>query len=130
MKRLHFRLTLEPGIEGIVRLVQLHHYATDLVDGKRALIGPALQEQIKLNFPARNTEDVLDALLGEGPPGWNIEGAEGGKTSVVISTEGAGVAVSAIIRILEQVAPEALLRPIGYDPLPGNTLAPPSKSLH
>ena len=38
MKRLHFKLTLEPGLKAIVRLAQLHQYATDLVDGERSIL--------------------------------------------------------------------------------------------
>ena len=130
MRRLHFRLTLEPGLEAVVRLLQLHQYATDLVDGERVLIGPALRERMVLNFPAREPSDVLDSLLGKGPVGWTLSGQEQGGSLVVISTEGPGVSFSAIGRILEQVAPEAFLMPIAYEPTPGNSLTAHSKALH
>ena len=130
MKRLHYKLTLEPGLKAIVCLAQLHQYATDLVDGERVLIGPALRGRMLLNFPAREPRDVLDSLLGEGPAGWNLSGHEDGRSLLVVSTEGSGVAFSAIARILEQVAPEAFLKPIAFEPLPGNTLTAISRSLH
>ena len=103
MKRLHFKLTLEPGLKAIVRLAQLHQYATDLVDGERVLIGPALRGRMLLNFPAREPRDVLDSLLGEGPAGWNLSGHEDGRSLLVVSTEGSGVAFSAIARQINQL---------------------------
>ena len=130
MRRLHFRLTLEPGLEAVVRLAQLHQYATDLVDGKRVLIGPALRERIALTFPRRRPEAVLDALLGKGLPSWDIVGSDGGSEVLTIVTRPEGAALSAIVRIIEQVAPEAMRRPINYEPVTGGPLPPPSRLLH
>lgn len=130
MIRSNFRLALEPGLEGVVRLAQLHQYATDLVDGKRVLIGPALRERITLTFPRRRPEAVLDALLGKGLPNWDIVGSDGGSEVLTIVTRPEGAALSAIVRIIEQVAPEAMRRPINYEPVTGGPLPPPSRLLH
>ena len=130
MRRLNFRLTLEPGLDGVVRLAQLHQYASDLVDGERALIGPALRAQVKSNFPRRKVEAVLDALLGEGPPGWDIEGASQESPLLVIKTVGAGMAISAVARIIEQIVPESLPRPMTYEPNPEGQNHQQSRRLH
>lgn len=130
MRRLNFRLTLEPGLDRVVRLAQLHQYASDLVDGKRLLVGPALRAQVKGTFPRRKVESVLDALLGEGPPGWDIEGASEGSPLLVIKTIGAGMAISALARIIEQIAPEALSRPMTYEPNPAGQTLQQSRKLH
>ena len=130
MRRLNFRLTLEPGLDGVVRLAQLHQYASDLVDGKRLLVGPSLRAQVKGTFPRRKVENVLDALLGEGPPGWDIEGASEGSPLLVIKTVGAGMAISAVARIIEQITPEALSRPMTYEPDPAGPTLQQSRKLH
>lgn len=130
MIRSNFRLALEPGLDGVVRLAQLHQYATDLVDGKRVLIGPALRERISLTFPRRRPEAVLDALLGKGLPSWDLVGSDDGSEVLTIITHPEGVALSAIVRIIEHVAPEALRRPISYEPVAGAPLPPPSRFLH
>lgn len=130
MRRTNFKLALEPGLEGVVRLAQLHQYAVDLVDGKRALVGPSLRDHVSTLFPSRTVEDVLDQLLGHGPPGWDLEGAERDSQTLDVRTDGHGVAFSAIVRIIEQIAPEALLHRMVFDPLPGNTNPPASRRLH
>lgn len=130
MIRSNFRLALEPGLEGVVRLAQLHQYATDLVDGKRVLIGPALRERIALTFPRRSPEAVLGALLGKGPPSWDLVASDDSSEVLTIVTRPEGAALSAIVRIIEQVAPEALRRPINYAPVADAPLPPPSRLLH
>ncbi|MEE4539765.1 MAG: hypothetical protein V2J51_14905 [Erythrobacter sp.] len=118
MKRHQFRLLLEPGVEATVRLAQLHQYATDLVDGRRVLLAPMLSHYIKGLFPAREPAAVLDALLGKAPIGWRLEtdGVDASRC-IAIQSEGRGVAISAMMRILEQIAPEALSAQMIYEPL-------------
>lgn len=60
---------------------------------------------------------MLDGLLGKGGVGWSLGTVPGQGRSLIILTTEAGVAVSAIARILEQIAPGALLRPMIYEPL-------------
>ena len=130
MRRRHFRLTLEPGVEGIVKLAQLHQYASELVDGQRVFIGPALREQINTTFPGRKAEAVLDALLGDGLPGWLLEKASEDSPLITIQTQDRGTPYSAIARIIEQVVPEALARPIAYEPDQRDQRFPTSNLLH
>ncbi|WP_067489549.1 hypothetical protein [Erythrobacter sp. CCH5-A1] len=131
MKRRHFRLLLEPGLEGAVRLAQLHQYATDLVDGRRMLIAPALSDHIEGLFPARKQTAVLDALVGTAPIGWELE-AEGTQAGqcIAIRSQGPGVAISAIMRILEQIAPEALSAQMIYEPMHESKTDERARSLH
>lgn len=130
MRRVNFRLTLEPGVQGVVRLAQLHRYANDRADEKRLLIGPSLREHIESLFPRRKTEAVLDSLLGNGPTGWALEGAADKSQLVAIKTVGPGVALSTIARIVEHVVPEALAKPMAFAPGEGNLTVPISRHLH
>lgn len=126
MKRRSFRLSLDPGSDGIVRLAQLHRFGSARDKGETASIGPALRVQVQGTFPRRDPAQVLDSLLGQGPMGWDIEGPAHGGQSVVLFTTEPGVAVSTVARILELVAPEALAKPIIYEPNDGH--APPFRS--
>lgn len=130
MRRIHFRLALEPGLQGVVRLAQLHQYATQLVDGERVLVGPSLREHVKMLFPRRKAEAVLDGILGRGQIGWNLEGAAENSPPLVITTVGPGTAFSTIARIVELVAPEALGKPMTFEPAGGETAKPISRRLH
>lgn len=131
MKRRHFRLLLEPGLDGAVRLAQLHQYATDLVDGRRMLMAQALSEHVESLFPAREPTAVLDALLGKSPIGWELEAdsRQAGRC-IAIRSQGRGVAISAIIRILEQIAPEALSAQMTYEPMKKSDTGERARSLH
>ena len=117
MKRRQFRLVLEPAPEEVVRLTQLHRYASDVAGRGRAPIGSVLAEYIAGLFPQRDPHQVLDGLLGKGDAGWSLGTAPGQGRLLIIETTEVGVAVSAIARILEQIAPGALLRPMIYEPL-------------
>ncbi len=64
MKRRQFRLVLEPAPEEVVRLTQLHRYASDVAGRGRAPIGGVLAEYIAGLFPQRDPRQVLDGLLG------------------------------------------------------------------
>ncbi len=75
-------------------------------------------------------EAVLDALLGKGPPSWDLVASDDSSEVLTIVTRPEGAALSAIVRIIEQVAPEALRRPINYAPVAGAPLPPPSRLLH
>ena len=130
MRRSNFRLVLEPDLEGAIRFAQIHRYATDLVDGKRVFVGPSLRAHVSALFPSRTVEEVLDQLLGHGDPGWVVEGTETGSNTLVVKTVGVGVAFSAVIRIVEQIAPEALSRKMVFEPLPGITSTTASRRLH
>ena len=130
MRRVNFRLTLDPGIQGAVRLAQLHHYANDRADKKRLLIGLSLREHIESLFSRRKTEAVLDSVLGNGPPGWILEGAADKRQLIVIKTVGPGVAFSTIARIIEHVVPEALVKPMVFEPGEGNLTVSISRHLH
>lgn len=117
MRRRQFRLLLEPAPEEVVRLTQLNRYASDVAGQERAPIGGVLVEHIASLFPQRDPSQVLDGLLGKGDAGWSLGTAPGQSRTLVIETTEVGVAVSAIARILEQIAPGALLRPMIYEPL-------------
>lgn len=130
MKRRQFRLVLEPAPEEVVRLTQLHRYASDVAGRGRAPIGGVLVEYIAGLFPQRDPRQVLDGLLGEGDAGWSLGIAPDQGRSLVIQTTEAGVAVSAVARILEQIAPGTLLRPMIYEPLPLQGLSEHRRSLH
>lgn len=130
MKRRQFRLVLEPAPEEVVRLAQLHRYAGDVAGRGRAPIGGVLAEYIASLFPQRDPRQVLDGLLGKGDAGWSLGTAPGQGRSLIIQTTEAGVAVSAIARILEQLAPGALLRPMIYEPLPLENPSEHRGSLH
>lgn len=130
MRRVNFRLALEPGLEGVVRLAQLHQYAVDLVDERRVLIGPALRAHVAALFPRKPVTTVLGQLLGHGPPGWDLEGAARGEQTLIIKTVDQGVAFSAIARIIEHIAPEALTRPMTFEPGRLIPSIPTSKRLH
>lgn len=130
MKRRQFRLVLEPAPEEVVRLTQLYHYAGDLAGRGRAPIGGVLAEYIAGLFPQRDPRQVLDGLLGKGDAGWSLGTAPGQGRTLIIQTTEAGVAVSAVARILEQIAPGTLLRPMIYEPLPLQGLSEHRRSLH
>ena len=130
MRRRHFRLALEPGLQGVVRLAQLHQYATQLIDGDRVLVGPSVREHVKLLFPRRKVETVLDGVLGREPIGWDLEGAAENSPLLVITTVGPGAAFSTIARIVELVAPEALGKPMTFEPVGGEPVTPISRRLH
>lgn len=130
MKRRQFRLVLEPAPEEVVRLTQLHRYAGDVAGRGRVPIGGVLAEYIAGLFPQRDPRQVLDGLLGKGDAGWSLGTAPGQGRTLIIQTTEAGVAVSAIARILEQIAPDALLRPMIYKPLPLQGLSEHRRSLH
>lgn len=130
MKRRQFRLVLEPAPEEVVRLTQLHRYAGDVAGRGRAPIGGVLAEYIVGLFPQRDPRQVLDGLLGKGDAGWSLGTTPGQGRTLIIQTTEAGVAVSAIARILEQIAPWALLRPMIYEPLPLQNPSEHRRSLH
>ena len=130
MKRRQFRLTLEPTADDAVRLAQLSRYASDLASGGSADIGAALGGHVGALFPGRNRNAVLESLLGKGEPGWSLVSDPGQGGSLVIQTTEAGVAVSASARILEQVAPGTLLRPMIYEPLSLRSSRKHHRSLH
>lgn len=131
MKRRKFRLLLEPGLQGVVRLAQLEQYGTDRIDGQRMLLAPELGEHVQGLFPARLPAAVLDALLGKPPIGWKLEmDGLGGSQSIAIRSDGRGVALSAMMRILEHIVPEALLAPMIYEPLNGNGTSERIQNLH
>ena len=130
MRRRQFRLVLELASEEVVRLTQLHRYAGDVAGRRRAPIGEELDQHIAGLFPQRDPRQVLDGLLGKGDAGWSLGTAPGQSRSLIIQTTEAGVAVSAIARILEQIAPGALLRPMIYEPLPLQALSEHRRSLH
>ncbi|WP_067490087.1 hypothetical protein [Erythrobacter sp. CCH5-A1] len=130
MKRRQFRLVLEPAPEEVVRLTQLHRYAGDVAGRGRAPIGGVLAEYIASLFPQRDPRQVLDGLLGKGDAGWSLGTAPGQGRTLIIQTTEAGVAVSAVARILEQIAPNTLLRPMIYEPLPLQGLSEHRRSLH
>ena len=130
MRRRQFRLVLEPAPEEVVRLTQLHRYAGDVAGRGRAPIGGMLDEHIAGLFPQRDSRQVLDGLLGQGDAGWSLGTAPGQGRSLIMQTTEAGVAVSAIARILEQIAPGALLRPMIYEPLPLENPSEHRGSLH
>lgn len=117
MRRHQFRLLLEPAPQEVVCLTQLHRYAGDVAGRRRAPIGEELDQHIAGLFPQRDPRQVLDGLLGKGGVGWSLGTVPGQGRSLIIQTTEAGVAVSAIARILEQIAPGALLRPMIYEPL-------------
>ena len=130
MRRINFRLALEPGLQGVVRLAQLHQYATQLVDGERVLIGPSLREHVRMLFPRRQAEAVLDGILDRGQIGWDLEGAAENSPLLVITTIGPGTAFSTIARIVELVAPEALGKPMAFEPAGEEPVPPISRRLH
>lgn len=130
MKRRQFRLVLEPAPEEVVRLTQLHRYAGDVAGRGRAPIGGVLAEYIVGLFPQRDPRQVLDGLLGKGDAGWSLGTAPGQGRTLIIQTTEAGAAVSAVARILEQIAPGTLLRPMFYEPLPLQGLSEHRRSLH
>lgn len=130
MKRRQFRLVLEPAPEEVVRLTQLHRYAGDVAGRGRAPIGGVLAEYIACLFPQRDPHQVLDGLLGKRDAGWSLGTAPGQGGPLIIQTTEAGVAVSAVARILEQIAPGTLLRPIFYEPLPLENPSEHRRSLH
>lgn len=130
MKRRQFRLVLEPAPEEVVRLTQLHRYASDVAGRGRAPIGSVLAEYIAGLFPQRDPRQVLDGLLGKGDAGWSLGTAQGKGRTLIIQTTEAGVAVSAVARILEQIAPNTLLRPMIYEPFPLQSLSEHRRSLH
>ena len=117
MRRRQFRLLLEPAPQEVVCLTQLHRCAGDVAGRRRAPIGEELDQHIAGLFPQRDPRQVLDGLLGKGGVGWSLGTVPGQGRSLIIQTTEAGVAVSAIARILEQIAPGALLRPMIYEPL-------------
>lgn len=131
MKRRQFRLVLEAQLDASVRLTQVHHYATDLVGGRRELIAPALSEYLTDLFPAKEPKAVLEALVGKAPIGWRIE-PQGTKESrtITIVTEGPGAALSTIIRIIEQILPNSLTRPMTYEPISEAGTAREKRHLH
>lgn len=130
MKRRQFRLVLEPAPEEGVRLTQLHHYAGDVAGRGRGPIGGVLDEYIAGLFPQGAPRQVLDGLLGKGGAGWSLGTAPGQGRTLIIQTTEAGAAVSAVARILEQIAPNALLRPMIYEPLPLQNPSEHRRSLH
>ena len=130
MKRRQFRLVLEPAPEEVVRLTQLHRYAGDVAGRGRAPIGGVLAEYIVGLFPQRDPRQVLDGLLGKGDAGWSLGTAPGQGRTLIIQTTEAGAAVSAVARILEQIAPGTLLRPMFYEPLPLQNPSEHRRSLH
>ena len=130
MRRRQFRLVLELASEEVVRLTQLHRYAGDVEGRGRAPIGGVLAEYISGLFPQRDPRQVLDGLLGKGDAGWSLGTAPGQGRTLIIQTTEAGVAVSAVARILEQIAPNTLLRPMIYEPLPLQGLSEHRRSLH
>ncbi len=130
MKRRQFRLTLEPTSEDAVRLAQLSRYASDLSRGNAADIGAALGDHVGALFPGRNRHAVLESLLGKGEPGWSLVPAPGKGGALVIETTEAGAAVSAIARILEQIAPGTLVRPMIYEPVSLNNSGGHLRRLH
>lgn len=130
MKRRQFRLVLEPGLEEVVRLTQLHRYAGDVAGRGSAPIGGVRAEYIAGLFPQRDPRQVLDGLLGKGDAGWSLGTAPGQGRTLIIQTTEAGVAVSAVARILEQIAPGTLLRPMFYEPLPLQNPSEHRRSLH
>ena len=93
MKRRQFRLVLEPAPEEVVRLTQLHRYASDVKGRGRAPIGGVLAEYIAGLFPQRDPRQVLDGLLGKGDAGWSLGTAPGQGRTLIIQTTGAGAAV-------------------------------------
>jgi hypothetical protein len=121
---------LEPAPEEAVRLAQLQRYAREVAGGGRATIGGVLDEYIAGLFPQRDPRQVLDGLLGKGDAGWSLATDPGQGRTLVIQTTKAGVAVSAVARILEQIAPGALLRPMIYEPLPLQNPSEHRRSLH
>ena len=130
MRRRQFRLVLEPAPEEVVRLTQLHRYAGDVAGRERAPIGGVLAEYIAGLFPQRDPRQVVDGLLGKGDAGWSLGTAPGQGRTLIIQTTEAGAAVSAVARILEQIAPGTLLRPMFYEPLPLQGLSEHRRSLH
>ena len=130
MRRRQFRLLLEPAPQEVVCLTQLHRYAGDVAGRRRAPIGEELDQHIAGLFPQRDPRQVLDGLLGKGGVGWSLGTVPGQGRSLIIQTTEAGVAVSAIARILEQIAPGALLRPMIYEPLPLQNPGEHRRSLH
>ncbi|WP_231732844.1 hypothetical protein, partial [Porphyrobacter sp. CCH7-A1] len=114
----------------VVRLTQLHRYAGDVAGRGRAPIGGVLAEYIVGLFPQRDPRQVLDGLLGKGDAGWSLGTAPGQGRTLIIQTTEAGVAVSAVARILEQIAPNTLLRPMIYEPLPLQNPSEHRRSLH
>jgi hypothetical protein len=130
MRRRQFRLLLEPAPQEVVCLTQLHRYAGDVAGRRRAPIGEELAEYIAGLFPQRDPRQVLDGLLGKGDAGWSLGTAPGQGRTLIIQTTEAGAAVSAVARILEQIAPGTLLRPMIYEPLPLQGLSEHRRSLH
>ena len=130
MWRHQFRLTLEPGQEGITRLAQLHQYAEGIVEGERSLVGPLLREKIAASHPQRTVTQTLDMLVGKGIPQWDLEGDAKGSPRIVISTRGRGMAFSAIAQIVEQIAPEALTKPMFFEPIQKTQSGQKHSSLH
>jgi hypothetical protein len=89
-----------------------------------------LAEYIASLFPQRDPRQVLDGLLGKGDAGWSLGTTPGQGRTLIIQTTEAGVAVSAVARILEQIAPNTLLRPMIYEPLPMQNPSEHRRSLH
>lgn len=130
MRRRSFRLSLDPGTDGIIRLAQLHRFGSAREKGETVSIGPALRAQVTSIFPRRDPAQVLESLLSKGPMGWDIEGPANGGQSVILFTTEPGVAVSTVARILELIAPEGLTRPIIYEPTEGHSPPYQSRLLH
>ena len=130
MKRRQFRLVLEPAPEEVVRLTRLLRYAGDGAGRGRPSIGGGRAEDMGALSPQKEPRQVLDGLLGKGDAGWSLGTAPGQGRTLIIQTTEAGVAVSAVARILEQIAPNTLLRPMIYEPLLLQNPSEHRRSLH
>ncbi|GGD82298.1 hypothetical protein [Croceicoccus mobilis] len=129
MKRRRFKLALEPGAAALTRLAQLHDHAFHQASGSSAPLGRELQLYIEQTFPGSGPEQFASSLTANGQLGWNLDAGPDGAVAIVSTPDGA--ALSAVARILEYIAPEALARPMTYVPDDTPIVAPRStQSLH
>jgi len=129
MKRRRFKLALDPGAAALTRLAQLHDHAFHQASGNPAPLGRELQLYIEQTFPTSGPEQFASSLTANGHLGWDLDSGPDGTIAIVATADGA--ALSAVARILEYIAPEALANPMAYIPDDTPIVAPrPNQSLH